>query len=181
MGQIQKTRDGDMQGLLDLLDEHTDKQAEMDETFANYCDFSDEKQISLQMDDNFRIELLKFMASNIYVKNHRYRYQKEQFDRFIATTHLIGRSYKKKPLRDLAMDYARLIDAMVDSSHNFKCPKIDANYDDFSQKTVMPVNATVFYYFFSTNRQGKTFAQWILSSVRYPNERMRRAYIRFFS
>ena len=97
------------------------------------------------------------------------------------TYHIIGVSYQKKSLRTLAYDYARLIDASVESSHNFKCPKIDANYDDFASKTVMPVNATVFYYFFSTNRKGKTYAQWILSTVRYPNERMRRAYMRFFS
>ena len=79
------------------------------------------------------------------------------------------------------MDYAKIVDGIVEESHNFRCPNIDANYDDFSQKTVMPVNATVFYYFFSSNRNGKAFAQWILSTVRYPNEKMRRAYMRFFA
>ena len=154
---------------------------EMKEIYSNFCDYSSDKAIGLQMDDNFRLALLKYMASNIFVTDSRYRFQKEQFDRYIASLHIIGSGYQKRTLRELAHAYAELIDTTVEASHNFKCPKVDANYDDFQQKTVMPVNATVFYYFFSSNRNSKAFAQWILSSVRYPNERMRRAYIRFFS
>ena len=88
---------------------------------------------------------------------------------------------KKKTLREFAFEYSRLIEAMIDASHNFSSPKIDANYTDFQEKSLKPVNATVFYYFFSTNRMGKTLAQWLLSSARYPNERLRRAYMRFFA
>lgn len=44
-----------------------------------------------------------------------------------------------------------------------------------------PINATVFYYFFSAGRMGKTWAQWLLSAVRYPNEKVKRAYMRFFA
>lgn len=164
------------------MTEYDGKSADMNETYANFCDYSKEQSMGqLQINDNFRIELLKFLAGNIYLKDHRMRYQTEQFDRFVTTNHLLGPRYQNKTLREFAYEYARIIDAIVDSSHNYRCPKIDANYDDFQQKTVMPVNATVFYYFFSSNRQGKTFAQWILSTVRYPNERMRRAYMRFFS
>ena len=182
LGQVEKARESEMNELFKLLKEHDGKQAEMNDTFANFCDYSKEKSLGqMQINDNFRIQLLKYLAGNIYLKDHRNRYQTEQFDRFVSSYHIISTKYQKRPLRELAQDYARLIDAMVDASHDLKCPKIDANYDDFQQKTVMPVNATVFYYFFSTNRQGKTFAQWILSTVRYPNERMRRAYMRFFS
>ena len=84
-------------------------------------------------------------------------------------------------LEQFSLHYSELISQLVDSSHNYRCPKIEANYDDFSEQTIRPLNATIFFYFFSANRSGKTWAQWMLSSVRFPNERMRRAYIRFFA
>ena len=79
------------------------------------------------------------------------------------------------------MHYSRLVEALYQSANNYRCSKIDANYDDFGEQTIKPLNATIFFYFFSANRSGKTWAQWMLSSVRYPNDRMRRAYLRFFS
>ena len=181
-GQIDKVREGEMAELFTLLKQHDSKEADMNETFANFCDYNKEQNTGqLQINDNFRIQLLQYLAGNIYLKDHRQRYQVEQFDRFTTSYHIMGTRYQKKTLREFAYDYARMIDSIVEGSHNYSCPKIDANYDDFQQKTVMPVNATVFYYFFSSSRQGKTFAQWILSTVRYPNEKMRRAYMRFFA
>lgn len=99
----------------------------------------------------------------------------------MASQHLSFFTKKNISLREFSKEYARMIDSLNEMSHCYRSPKIDANYDDFNTKAIMPVNATVFYYFFSSNRSGKTFAQWLLSSVRYPNERMRRAYIRFFA
>ena len=84
-------------------------------------------------------------------------------------------------LEEFATEYSRLINANIESSHNYRCPKIEANYDDFGEQTVRPLNATIFFYFFSANRNGKTWAQWMLSSVRYPNDKMRRAYMRYFA
>ena len=78
-------------------------------------------------------------------------------------------------------NYCRLIESMIEQSHNYKCPKIQANYDDFGDQTIRPLNSTVFYYFFSADRTRRSFAQWMLSTVRYPNEKVRRAYMRFFA
>jgi hypothetical protein len=74
-----------------------------------------------------------------------------------------------------------MIEAMIEDSHNYKCPKIKANYDDYDDQTIKPLNAIIFYYFFSADRFKKTFAQWLLSTVRYPNHKVRRAYMRFFA
>jgi hypothetical protein len=131
--------------------------------------------------DNFRQDLLKHLAGNIVVKEHRIRYQKEQFDRFIASTRMPDLSNEQMSLRKFAKNYALLIETMTESSHNGKCPKIEANYDDFGEKQIKPLNATIFYYFFGANRTGRTWAQWMLASARYPNDRMRRAYMRFFA
>ena len=84
-------------------------------------------------------------------------------------------------LREFCVNYADMIEFLISQSHNDRAPKIEANYDDYSERTVRPLNATIFYYFFSTDRRSRTIAQWLLSAVRYPNDRVRRAYMRFFA
>lgn len=79
------------------------------------------------------------------------------------------------------MWYADLIDDQIDNSHGGKCPKIEANYDSYDEARIKPLNATIFYYFFGANRAGRSWAQWMLASARYPNEKVRRAYMRFFA
>jgi hypothetical protein len=74
-----------------------------------------------------------------------------------------------------------MIEILIEESHNGRSPKIAANYDDYGERTVRPLNATIFYYFFSADRRKQTIAQWLLSTIRYPNERVRRAYTRFFA
>lgn len=180
MGQVEKTQAGDMGELVGLMNEHDGKAAELNDIYSNFVDES-KSNMAVYDQENFRVEMMKYLAGNIFVKGSRYRYQKEQFDRFVASQHHSPLLKKNMTLRQFSTEYARMVDGLVEMSHNFRSPKIDANYDDFAQKTIMPVNATVFYYFFSSNRSGKTFAQWLLSTVRYPNERMRRAYIRFFA
>jgi len=61
-------------------------------------------------------------------------------------------------LKSFANSYALLIESLTEKSHNGKCPKIEANYDDFSEKKIRPLNATIFYYFFSANKSGRTWA-----------------------
>ena len=78
-------------------------------------------------------------------------------------------------------EYAKIIEYQVESSNNFKCPKIRANYDDFEESTIKPLNSSIFYYFFSADKSRKFAAQWMISTVRYPNEKIRRAYMRFFA
>jgi len=64
----------------------------------------------------------------------------------------------KLSLREFARNYALLIETMTESSHNGKCPKIEANYDDFAEKSIKPLNATIFYYFFGASKAGRTWA-----------------------
>jgi len=138
------------------------------------------KNTTLSM-NNFRIDLLKHLAGSIVVKEHRLRYQKEQFDRFIASSQMQDLKSGNLSMREFARNYALLIETITESSHNGKCPKIEANYDDYSEQAIKPLNATIFYYFFGADRAGRSWAQWMLSSARYPNDRMRRAYMRFFA
>ena len=82
---------------------------------------------------------------------------------------------------EFCKDYALLIEVLMENSHNGRSPKIEANYDDYAERTIRPLNATIFYYFFSADRRRRSIAQWLLSTIRYPNEKLRKAYLRFFA
>lgn len=56
-----------------------------------------------------------------------------------------------------------------------------ANYDDFQEQTIKPINATFFYYFFSADRYKNMIARWLVSTASFPNHKLRMAYMRFFS
>jgi len=121
------------------------------------------------------------LATGIVIKEHRLRYQKEQFDRFFTSQQYPDFTQDSITMKEYAESYAQLIEVMTDSSHNGKCPKIEANYDDFDEQRIKPLNATIFYYFFGTNQVGRSWAQWLLAGARYPNDKVRRAYMRFFA
>ena len=131
--------------------------------------------------DNFHQGICQHLAGTIVLKEHRNRYQLEQYERFVYSVQNRRLSYKDQTLGDFCKEYAAFIELLIEDSHSGKCPKIEANYDDFAEKTIRPINATIFYYFFSAGRTKKTIAQWLLSAIRYPNEQVKRAYMRFFA
>lgn len=61
-------------------------------------------------------------------------------------------------LNEFCMHYALMIEDLIIDSNNGLSPNIEANYDDFREKTIRPLNATIFYYFFSGSRSRKTVA-----------------------
>lgn len=130
--------------------------------------------------NKFKEELLAYLSGAIILKNHRYRYQQEQYDRYLAFNKWICVS-DSMTLKEFANIYARSLRTQVDISHNFLCPQIDANYDEYGKKTVNPISSNVFYFFFSAHKMRRRWAQVVLSAARYPNEKIRRAYLRFFS
>jgi len=115
------------------------------------------------------------------VKEHRQRYQKEQYDRFICSLQFGNLLKTNQTLEEFCKTYTELIEYLIDESHFGKSPKIEANYDEFKEKTIRPINATIFYYFFNVDRKKRVLAQWLISTIRYPNEKIRRAYMRFFA
>jgi len=66
-----------MSRLMSALNDYTQSQNEKSEMYADY-DSQDDLDV-------FRKDLLKHLAGNIVVKEHKIRYQKEQFDRFLAS------------------------------------------------------------------------------------------------
>jgi len=115
------------------------------------------------------------------IKESRHRYQKEQFDRLLVAYHTYSLKNREASLDNFCKEYARLVEHLIDQSHDYKCPKIQANYDDFADSTIRPLNSTIFFYFFSGNSVRRAFGRWMLASARYPNEKVKKAYMRFFA
>ncbi len=67
------------------------------------------------------------------------------------------------------------------ASYNFRSPKIEANYDDFGEKTVKPFNAYVLYFLLRSDRLARFIGQMLLAAARYPSQKVRRAYSQAFS
>lgn len=130
--------------------------------------------------DKLKEDMVAYLSGAIVVKEHRYRYQSEQYSRYQTFMQWVPMK-EDMTLGDFAMRYSEALRSEVLHSYESSSPLIDANYDDFGVRKVNPINATVFYYFFSANRARRRMAQVLLSAARYPNEKVRRAYMRFFS
>ena len=146
-----------------------------------FTNFVDEQATVSDRLDNFKTGLLKHLSLSIVVKESRHRYQKEQFDRLMVAESAYTLKNQKQSLDKFCEEYARIIEYQVESSNNFKCPKIRANYDEYEESVIRPLNSSIFYYFFSADKVRRASAQWMISTVRYPNEKIRRAYMRFFA
>jgi hypothetical protein len=70
----------------------------------------------------FKDELLQHLAGSIVVKEHRLRYQQEQYLRFFHSKSLPALSNRKETLEEFATNYAKFISFWVDLSHNNSCP-----------------------------------------------------------
>lgn len=130
--------------------------------------------------EKLKEDMCAYLSGAIVVKEHRHRYQSEQYHRYQTFMQWVPMR-EDMTLGDFAMRYSEALRSEVVYSYESSSPLIDANYDDFGVRKVNPINATVFYYFFSANRVRRRMAQVLLSAARYPNEKMRRAYMRFFS
>lgn len=176
VGQIKELAEGRGKSLLNDFKEYEQAFTTRKNVYDSFTSGSSSEAMQA-----FRTDLLQHLAGSIVVKEHRQRYQKEQFDRFVASLQYNRLFARGLNLREFCEEYANMIEVLIEDSHNDRSPKIEANYDDFGERTIRPLNATIFYYFFSADRRKRTFAQWFLAAARYPNDRVRRAYMRFFA
>ena len=101
--------------------------------------------------------------------------------RYHASQNNVIPRFEDCTLREFCREYAAMIIYLADESHGNRCHKVEANYDSYQEKTVRPINSTIFYFFFSADYAKRTFAQMLLAAARYPNQKIRRAYLRFFA
>ena len=126
-----------------------------DELFASFQ--GDLKSDSDRLED-FRLKLIQHLSMNIVIKENRQRYQKEQFERMLIASQDFTLKQHKSSLDDWCKSYTMLIEALIDKSPNNLSPKIQANYDNYGEATIKPLNSTIFYYFFSADKTKRTIA-----------------------
>lgn len=125
--------------------------------------------------------MLHHLAGSIIVRENRTRYQKEQFDRLIATSQVALLRRHDVTIEQFARNYCTVIEGLIDVANGGRSPKIAANYDSYESETIRPLNSAIFYYFFSGDQTRRKLAQWMLASARYPNHKVKMAYMKFFS
>ena len=116
-----------MQALINSIADCNSSQQERSQLYA------ENDASTAGRDDQFREDLLKHLAGNIVIKEHKIRYQKEQFDRFVASLNFWDLKNTDLSLLEFSKAYSRMLSIHTQSSHNFRCHKIDANYDDFGE------------------------------------------------
>ena len=99
----------------------------------------------------------------------------------IVAQHYYSLKDRSISMDDFCVRYSQLIEDMIESSNNYRSPKIQANYDDFNEQTLRPLNSTIFYFYYSGSKARRMFSKMMLSAARYPNEKVRTAYMRFFA
>ena len=161
---------------LGVMSEYEKANAEKQRWYHSMMDDSNNEGM-----DAFKAELLKYLAATIIVPDSRLRYQQEQFTRWSTSLKNRDLFQPKQSLKEFSRKYAEFIDELIVESNYGFSPKIEANYDDWQETQSRPINSTIFYYFFSLNRTSRSFGAWMLSAAKYPNERTRRAYMRFFA
>ena len=80
---LQQIFDGELKQLLSNIEECAASQVQRDALYAGL-------QEDASSVDSFRHDLLRHLAGSLVIKEHRIRYQKEQFDRFVTSLEFRG-------------------------------------------------------------------------------------------
>lgn len=109
--------------------------------------------------------MLKELSVNIFVTEHRYRYQKEQADR-------LAKSLKKftkfsGSLDEFCVKYNEFLQHEISASHNHLSPKIEDNYRrNYYQGETSKVTPLVFYLYYKTSAIKKLISRMLISAYR---------------
>jgi hypothetical protein len=117
-------------------------------------------------------DILSDLSHNIFVSEHRLRYQSEQQIRHREALKKFNRSHylwRNKTLDQFVKDYNSFICFEIDKSHMFQSPKIEANYRrNYHDGEVSPVTSLIFYLYFKTDKVKRFIAKLLLSAYRNP-------------
>jgi hypothetical protein len=112
--------------------------------------------------------ILTDLAFNIYVKEHRLRYQQEQKDRYYKSLKTFNYMFWNKSVEDFVKDYNTFIQSEIKRSHQYLSPKIEANYRRNYHEDASSVTSTIFYLYFKTDAVKKFFAKLLYRAYRNP-------------
>lgn len=117
-------------------------------------------------------QILSELSYNVYIKEHRLRYQEEQRNRhYLAVKKFNNILYlwKRPSVEQFIKDYNTFIWYEIKKSHNFMSPKIEANYRrNYHDGEVSPITSLVFYLYFKTDKVKRFFSKLLVASYRNP-------------
>jgi len=120
-------------------------------------------EIEVSRKDPFINVLLKELSLNIYVTEHRLRYQQEQQIRFFKSLCHFKRF--SGSLDDFCVKYNEFLQKEISASHNHLSPKIEDNYRrNYYQGDTSKVTPLIFYLYYKTCNIKRFFGKLLQSS-----------------
>ncbi len=117
-------------------------------------------------------DIMSELSHNIFVAEHRNRYQSEQQNRnALALEKFNTNMYmlRNKSLEEFVKDYNKFLWFEINKSHLWQSSKIEANYRrNFHEGEVSPVTSLIFYLYFKTDKVKRFFAKLLLAAYRNP-------------
>jgi hypothetical protein len=116
--------------------------------------------------------ILEDLSFNLYVSEHRLRYQQEQKNRYYASVKKFTSkyySYRNCSIEQFITEYNKFLNYEIKKSHFFLNNKIEANYRrNYHEGEVSPVTSLVFYLYFKTDKTKRFFAKLLAAAYRNP-------------
>lgn len=146
-------------------------------------EFKDEdiSTTSVRENQNLLNNILTDLAYNIFLKEHRLRYQTEQKVRFEhSLKQFTSFSYlnRGKTVEQFIVDYNDFLWKNISSSHLGLSPKIENNYRrNYHDGEVSPVTSLIFFLYFKTGSWSRYLARVLAASYRNPSVDFQKKYI----
>jgi hypothetical protein len=104
---------------------------------------------------------------NIYLREHRLRYQQEQNQRYFASLKEFNKY--EGSVYELCYDYNEFLNHQIEKSFNFNAPKIEDNYRrNYYQGETSKSTALTFWFYFKTCGLMKMFGNVLRSAHTKP-------------
>ena len=117
-------------------------------------------------------EILKELSSEIYVQEHRLRYQTEQTKRYNSSVSKFSYKFSNRfyggSIADFVLDYNKFLWQNINQSHGGYCHKIQANVQGNFHESVSKYDKLVYYLYFQQNSKMskvKKFLSSVLASA----------------
>jgi hypothetical protein len=111
--------------------------------------------------------ILKDLSLNIYLKEHRLRYQQEQSQRYFNSLRYFKSFYGN--INDLSIAYNEFLNNEIEKSFNYNAPKIEDNYRrNYYQGETSKTTALTFYLYYKTCGLTRMFSKVLRSAHTKP-------------
>jgi len=126
----------------------------------------------MRLSDVYLNEILSDLSYNIFLKEHRLRYQPEQKIRHVNAFRKFNSkmyTFRNPTLDQFVKDYNKFLWFEINKSNLFISPKIEANYRrNYHEGEVSPITSIIFYLYFKTDKVKRFFSKLLLATYRNP-------------